>query len=109
MWLTRCPLSANWADNFRTLLHVQRSGDWGSPRVTGSIKRSKSSSNVGSTTDDRFRPRKVRLLDGAGPYYQVTDGVKPGEQVVVDGSFLLKTELKKTSIGAGCCGLEPVG
>ncbi len=58
---------------------------------------------------DRFRPRKVTLLERQGPYYQVTGGVYPGEEVVVDGAFLLKTELKKTSIGAGCCGLEPTG
>ena len=60
-------------------------------------------------TVDRFRPRKVELLNGRGAYYQVTGGLTPGEEVVVDGAFLLKTELKKTSIGAGCCGLEPVG
>jgi cobalt-zinc-cadmium efflux system membrane fusion protein len=60
-------------------------------------------------TVDRYRPRKVELFHGDGPYYQVTDGVQPGEQIVVEGAFLLKTELKKSSIGAGCCGLDPVG
>jgi len=60
-------------------------------------------------TDSRFRPRKVKIADGPGNYYQVTQGLLAGEEVVVDGSFLLKTELKKTSIGAGCCGIEPVG
>ncbi|HPC10916.1 MAG TPA: efflux RND transporter periplasmic adaptor subunit [candidate division Zixibacteria bacterium] len=58
---------------------------------------------------DRYRPRKVEFTDGAGPYYQVLRGLEPGEEVVVDGAFLLKTELKKASIGAGCCGLDPVG
>lgn len=58
---------------------------------------------------DRFRPRKVEIRDGEGPYYQVVDGLAPGESVVVDGAFLLKTELKKTSIGAGCCGLDAAG
>lgn len=58
---------------------------------------------------DRFRPRKVELADGPGSYYQVTNGLSEGEEVVVDGSFLLKTELKKTSIGAGCCDFGPVG
>ncbi|MBU8933439.1 MAG: efflux RND transporter periplasmic adaptor subunit [candidate division Zixibacteria bacterium] len=58
---------------------------------------------------DRFRPRKVQIADGPGSYYQITEGLLPGEEVVVEGSFLLKTELKKTSIGAGCCGIEPVG
>ncbi|MCP4704445.1 MAG: efflux RND transporter periplasmic adaptor subunit [candidate division Zixibacteria bacterium] len=55
----------------------------------------------------RFRPRKVELADGPGSYYQVTEGLLPGEEVVVTGSFLLKTELKKTSIGAGCCDFGP--
>lgn len=57
----------------------------------------------------RYRPRKVDLTSSHGPYYQIASGVRAGEEVVVDGSFLLKTELKKTSIGAGCCGLDPVG
>jgi len=58
---------------------------------------------------DRFRPRRVTLLDRSGPYYQVSGNISPGEEVVVEGAFLLKTELKKSSIGAGCCGLDPVG
>ena len=58
---------------------------------------------------DRYRPRKVDLVDGDGGYYQVTGGLHAGEEVVVNGAFLLKTELKKTSIGAGCCGIEPAG
>ncbi len=57
----------------------------------------------------RYRPRKVQIADGPGSYYQVTQGLSHGEEIVVKGSFLLKTELKKTSIGAGCCGIEPVG
>jgi cobalt-zinc-cadmium efflux system membrane fusion protein len=57
----------------------------------------------------RYRPRKVQLADGRGSHYQVIAGLQPGEEIVVDGSFLLKTELKKTSIGAGCCGIEPAG
>lgn len=56
---------------------------------------------------DRYRPRKVELAAGSGPYYQVLNGLSAGEEVVVGGAFLLKTELTKTSIGAGCCGLEP--
>ena len=60
-------------------------------------------------TATRYRPRKVDLRDGEGGFYQVASGLEPGENVVVDGAFLLKTELKKSSIGAGCCGLDPVG
>jgi cobalt-zinc-cadmium efflux system membrane fusion protein len=55
---------------------------------------------------DRFRPQKVKLGRGDGGYYRVLQGLEPGSEVVVRGSFLLKTELKKSSIGAGCCGLE---
>ncbi len=58
---------------------------------------------------NRFRPRKVQIADGPGSYYNVTHGLAQGEEIVVNGSFLLKTELKKTSIGAGCCGIEPIG
>jgi len=60
-------------------------------------------------TIGRYRPRKVEFIRGSGPYYQVTSGVSAGENIVINGAFLLKTELKKTSLGAGCCGLEPTG
>jgi cobalt-zinc-cadmium efflux system membrane fusion protein len=55
---------------------------------------------------DRYHPRKVELAPGDGGYYRVTSGLASDERIVVEGSFLLKTELKKSSIGAGCCGLE---
>ena len=60
-------------------------------------------------SDDQYRPRKVQMAGSQGAYYQVTNGVLPGQEIVVEGAFLLKTELKKSSIGAGCCGLEPAG
>jgi cobalt-zinc-cadmium efflux system membrane fusion protein len=60
-------------------------------------------------TDQRYRPRKVMLTKGEGSYYQVTEGLSNGERIVVDGAFLLKTELKKSSLGAGCCAVEPAG
>lgn len=60
-------------------------------------------------SDSRYRPYKVKLVSSSGDYYQASDGVNPGDEVVVDGAFLLKTELKKSSLGAGCCGLDPVG
>ena len=55
---------------------------------------------------DRYRPRKVSIARGDNDHYRVLSGVVPGEMVVVNGSYLLKTELRKGSIGAGCCGLE---
>ncbi|MDI6809109.1 MAG: efflux RND transporter periplasmic adaptor subunit [Candidatus Eisenbacteria bacterium] len=57
-------------------------------------------------TADVFRPRKVTIERGDSGHYRVTEGVQPGDMVVVNGSYLLKTELRKSSIGAGCCGLE---
>jgi len=55
---------------------------------------------------DRYRPRKVTIAKADNAHYRVLSGLSADEWVVVHGSFLLKTELKKSSIGAGCCGLE---
>lgn len=57
--------------------------------------------------DTLFEPRKVRLGTSTGTVYEVLEGVTAGEVVVTDGSFLLKTEIMKGSIGAGCCEVEP--
>ncbi len=54
-----------------------------------------------------FEPRKVRLGDEAGLSRVVEEGLAAGEAVVTTGSFLLKTEILKGSIGAGCCEVEP--
>jgi len=56
---------------------------------------------------DRFRPRKVQVEPADPEHYRVVTGLKPGDPIVVKGSYLLKTELKKGSIGAGCCAVEP--
>lgn len=50
-----------------------------------------------------FEPRKLRLGFEADDYYEVKEGLAPGDTVVTQGSFLLKTEIMKGSIGAGCC------
>jgi membrane fusion protein, heavy metal efflux system len=57
--------------------------------------------------DRLFEPRKVRLGHEAGPQWVVESGLSAGETVVTTGSFLLKTEILKGSIGAGCCEVEP--
>jgi cobalt-zinc-cadmium efflux system membrane fusion protein len=57
-----------------------------------------------SETRDRFRPRKVKVEYSNGEGYAVS-GLKPGEKIVTHGSYMLKTELMKSSIGAGCCGV----
>jgi cobalt-zinc-cadmium efflux system membrane fusion protein len=55
-------------------------------------------------SEDRFRPRKVSIDRGESRYYLATSGLNAGELVVTDGSFLLKSELKKESLGVGCVG-----
>ncbi len=54
-----------------------------------------------------YRPRKVSLGAKVDGQYAVWNGLHEGEAVVTAGSFLLKTEILKTSIGAGCCEVEP--
>ena len=52
---------------------------------------------------NEFVPRKVRLGFEGPDFYEVMSGLNEGESVVTKGSFLLKTEILKSSIGAGCC------
>ena len=51
-----------------------------------------------------YRPQRVlaRPTDRKG-FVEVSWGLKAGQEVATDGSFLLKTEIMKGSIGAGCC------
>ncbi len=54
-------------------------------------------------TDSIFQPFKVRLGADLGEQYVVLDGLREGDEIVTGGGFLLKTQLLKDSIGAGCC------
>ena len=54
-------------------------------------------------SDTVFSPRKLRLGADLGDHYAVESGLREGDVVVTDGSFLLRTEIRKDSIGAGCC------
>jgi len=56
---------------------------------------------------DRYRPHKVTVSRGDRGYYNISSGLRGGDMVVVKGSYLLKTELKKGSLGAGCCDVAP--
>lgn len=53
--------------------------------------------------DAVFEPLAVRLGQAEGQRIEVTGGLSPGMEVVTTGAFLLKTEILKESIGAGCC------
>ena len=51
-----------------------------------------------------YRPQRIRTVPlGRADAVEVSWGLKPGEEVVTTGAFLLKTEIMKGSIGAGCC------
>jgi cobalt-zinc-cadmium efflux system membrane fusion protein len=58
-------------------------------------------------SETEYEPRKVHLGSSTGTVYEVRSGLTGGEEVVTQGSFLLKTEILKSSIGAGCCELVP--
>lgn len=53
-------------------------------------------------TEDIFQVRKVRLGTEAGGFAEVTNGLLVGEVVVAEGSHVLKSEILKSSLGAGC-------
>lgn len=53
--------------------------------------------------DDEFEARRVEVGVREGGRFEITKGLRSGEEVATVGSFLLKTETLKESIGAGCC------
>lgn len=46
-----------------------------------------------------FEKREVSLGRQVDSFYQVIDGIKPGEKIVTKGSFLLKSEAQKGKLG----------
>lgn len=58
------------------------------------------------TAEDTFEGRRVKVGAGSGELVSVAGRVKPGDEIVTEGSFLLKTETLKDSIGAGCCEVD---
>ena len=53
-------------------------------------------------TDEVFQTRKVRLGARSGGFTEVLVGVLPGEVVATIGSHVLKSEILKSKLGAGC-------
>lgn len=53
-----------------------------------------------------YEARRVVAGSAEGNLMAVTGRISPGDKVVTEGSFLLKTETLKESIGAGCCDVE---
>lgn len=50
-----------------------------------------------------YEPVAVELGAGTREEVEVVKGLSEGQEVVTTGAFLLKTEILKGSIGAGCC------
>jgi cobalt-zinc-cadmium efflux system membrane fusion protein len=56
--------------------------------------------------EDAFEARRVQVGVADAELVEVSGRLAPGDEVATDGSFLLKTETLKGSIGAGCCEVE---
>jgi cobalt-zinc-cadmium efflux system membrane fusion protein len=56
--------------------------------------------------DDEYETRRVQVGQVLADKIELRKGVAVGEHVVTTGSFLLKTETLKESIGAGCCEVD---
>jgi cobalt-zinc-cadmium efflux system membrane fusion protein len=56
-----------------------------------------------------YEARRVRIGVTGDAHVEILEGIRAGEPVVTEGSFLLKTETLRGSIGAGCCDVEPRG
>lgn len=54
-------------------------------------------------SDEEYETRRIESGAIRGDLVEVKKGLRAGEEVVTTGSFLLKTETLKDSIGAGCC------
>ena len=50
-----------------------------------------------------YQPVQLTLGFDTGDRYEVLSGLSVGDTVVSSGSFVLKNELLKDSVGAGCC------
>ena len=57
--------------------------------------------------EDQYETRRVEATPADGGMVAISNGIRAGEPVVTTGSFLLKTETLKGSIGTGCCEVEP--
>ncbi len=53
-----------------------------------------------------FQPVALVLGYDTGGRYEVLKGLRDGDVVVTSGSFILKNEMLKDSVGAGCCEVD---
>ena len=52
--------------------------------------------------EDLYEARPIKLGAKQGDHYQVLDGLHPGETIVVENSFVMKSQLLLSRLGAGC-------
>jgi membrane fusion protein, heavy metal efflux system len=50
------------------------------------------------TAEDRFEVRPIRVGENINGRVRVLEGLKPGDAIVTKGSFILKSQLLKSSI-----------
>lgn len=53
-----------------------------------------------------FKPARLLLAYDTGDRYEIAEGLKPGDSIVTKGSYLLKNEILKNAVGAGCCEVD---
>jgi cobalt-zinc-cadmium efflux system membrane fusion protein len=46
--------------------------------------------------------RPVRVGSSRGDRVEVVDGLAPGDRIVTSGAFLLKSDVLRSKMGAGC-------
>jgi cobalt-zinc-cadmium efflux system membrane fusion protein len=109
--LVRVPL-ANPSGQLRANMYGEGTVSLGDARTSvivprSAIQRAKDVSLVFvRIQDDQYETRRVEIGESLDDQVEIVKGVKMGEQVVTTGSFLLKTETLKDSIGAGCCEVD---
>lgn len=59
-----------------------------------------------ATGEGVYKPVRVKLGARTDADVEILEGLDAGAKVVTTGAFLLKTEILKESIGAGCCDVE---
>jgi cobalt-zinc-cadmium efflux system membrane fusion protein len=51
------------------------------------------------TADEKFEVRKIKIKDETKDEIAVSEGINEGEAIVIQGSFLLKSQLLKSKVG----------
>jgi len=52
--------------------------------------------------DDYYVRRPVKTGRQSSDHAEIIEGLKPGDKIVTDGAFLLKSDVLREKMGAGC-------